>query len=129
MSKFRPTIPAELLFSWQSQVCQYPYTGEPGISYMEGPTEEGIVDCLLYRNDKGHIIGILNHYSFDAVTSDGAWEKKGNVNIWIHRSYQRQGIGRALWEEAVRRWGVRLQGQRMTPAGAAFAEALTREEN
>lgn len=121
--KFQVSIPNESLFSWQSQVCQYPYVGEPGITYMEGPTQEGIVDCLLYRNDKGHIVGILNHFPWD-----GHWEKRGNCNIWVHRKWQRQGIGRALWEEAVRRWGCKLEGQRFTTAGAAFANALSREE-
>lgn len=116
---FQPSIPAESLYSWESQVCQYPYTGKPGISYMLGPTEEGLVDCLLFRNEKGHVVGILNHFPWD-----GIWEKKGNVNIWINRRWQGKGVGEALWREAVQRFGARLEGQRFTEAGARFAERM-----
>lgn len=123
MPEFKPTIPQDQLYSWGSQVCQYPYKGEPGISYQEGPIPSGIVHCLLYRNEKGHVRGILNY--FDFLTE---WEKPGNVNIWVHPRHQGEGIGTALWNEAVRRWGVTLSGQRFTEAGAKFAEALHRKE-
>lgn len=117
---FEASIPDEALFSWESQVCQYPYNGEPGISYMSGPTPAGIVDCLIYRNEKGHVRGILNRYR-----SDNQWERRNNVNVWVHPRHQGQGIGTALWEEAVRRWGVKLEGQRFTKAGARFAQRLS----
>lgn len=124
---FVATIPTESLYSWGSQVCQYDYKGEPGIRYEEGPIPSGrIVHCLLYRNEKGHVRGILNY--FDEQFADSEWEKPGNVNIWVHPRCQGQGIGTALWREAQRRWGVTLEGQRMTPAGAAFANHLAKEE-
>lgn len=124
---FKATIPPEQLYSWESQVCQYPYKGEPGVSYMEGPIGGGrIVHCLLFRNERGHVRGILNY--FDDQFIDGEWQKPGDVNIWIHPKSHGQGIGTALWKEAVRRWNVRLETQdKMTPAGAKFAEALMRE--
>lgn len=126
---YKATIQPEDLFSWASQVCQYPYTGEPGISYMEGPIPSGfIVHCILYRNEKGHVRGILNY--FDEQFADGAgggWQKPGDVNIWVHPKCQGRGIGTALWQEAVRRWGVKLNTQeKMTPAGAAFANHLAK---
>jgi GNAT superfamily N-acetyltransferase len=123
---FKATITPEHLYSWESQVRQYPYQGEPGIEYHAGVIKAGIVHCLLYRNDKGHIRGILNYFDFESE-----WQKPGDVNIWVRRGSQGQGIGRALWLEAKRRWGVSLEAQRnnMTPAGAAFANALMREES
>jgi ribosomal protein S18 acetylase RimI-like enzyme len=132
MPDFIPTIPTEQLFSWESQVCQYPYRGEPGISYFPGPTSEGLVHCLLYRNEKGHVRGILNYYDFRSATTmpgtgEEVWEEPGNVNIWVHPKHQGRGIGTALWHEAVRRWGVTLEGQRFTAAGALFAQKLAVE--
>jgi GNAT superfamily N-acetyltransferase len=122
--EFTPTMRGDELLSWESQVCQYPYKGEPGVSYFAGVVEDvGTVHCLLYRDDKGHVIGILNYFDFVSV-----WQKPGDVNIWIHKRHQGEGVGKALWTEAVRRWNVKLQNQtKMTPAGAAFAEAMMRE--
>lgn len=112
------------LLSWESQVVQYPATGEPGIGYFAGETSLGVVDCLLWRDEKGRVRGILNRYGIDFPP----YEKAGNVNIWIRPSHQRQGIGRALIEEAIRRWGpINYEQQQFTEAGAAFARQLLAE--
>ena len=116
---FRATIPSTLVLTWQSQVVQYPALGPEGISYFAGVTPLGTVDCLLYRNEGGAVVGILNHYGFDSV-----WEKTGNVNVFVRRNCQRQGIATALIMEADRRWPINLDQQHFTPEGAAFAERL-----
>jgi GNAT superfamily N-acetyltransferase len=116
---FEVRIPQDWLFSWESQARQYPAFGEPGISYFAGETEVGTVDCLLFRDDRGVVVGILNHYGFDS-----AWEQKGNVNVWVRRNRQGRGIGTALINEAKTRWKINLDQQRFTPSGAKFAEKL-----
>ena len=116
---FRATIPSHMVLDWQGQACQYPPYGDPGISYFPGVTTHGTVDCLLYRNEKGVVVGILNHYGFDSV-----WEKTGNVNVFVRRNAQRQGIGTALIHEAMQRWTINLDQQHFTPEGVAFAERL-----
>lgn len=116
---FRATIPSSLILAWQGQAEQYPAYGEPGISYFPGRTSYGVVDCLLYRNEQGVVVGILNHYGFDSP-----WEKTGNVNVFVRRNAQRQGIGTALINEAKTRWTINLDQQHFTPEGVAFAERL-----
>lgn len=124
--------------SWESQVVQYrdaPEPDEEGITYYEGDVSETYpdappVDCLLYwrRRIPGgtalHVVGILNHYPVDYPPH----ERAGNVNVWVRAPQQRQGIATRLWDEAVRRWGVRLEEQRFTASGALLASALDRRE-
>lgn len=121
---FIASIAADELLSWESQVCQYPTKGRPGISYFPGQTPLGIVDCLLMRDLAGDVVGILNHYGFDSV-----WERTGNVNVWVRPDRQRKGIGRLLVAEANQRWPINLDQQRFTPDGVKFAETLTRDGN
>lgn len=128
MIKHRPTLSAETLLTWESQVIQYPSTGPAGIGYMQGPIPEVhpgyYVDCLLYRDLAGRVVGILNHYNEDSPP----WERAGNVNLWVHPQRRRQGIATALWLEAKARWPeVTLDSQRFTPEGAFMANALDRK--
>lgn len=116
---FNVTLAADFLFSWESQANQYPAKGRPGVSYFAGETPLGTVDCLLYRDIKGNVVGILNHYGFDSI-----WEKPGNVNIWVRPDKQRRGIATLLVREAARRWDVNLDQQRFTESGAALATRL-----
>jgi GNAT superfamily N-acetyltransferase len=117
------------VYSWESQVCQYQDAQPPtetGITYFPGPLPGGVVDCLLYwfveEGRRPRIVGILNHYPFD----NPPFEQKGNVNVWVRRPNQRQGIGTALVQEADRRWGpINLAQQRFTASGAALAQYLT----
>lgn len=112
----------EPALSWESQARQYPETGPAGFSYFPGETEAGTVDCLLYRDISGTLLGILNYYPMDFPP----WEKAGNVNMWVMPSRQRQGIGSALWKEACNRWDIALEGQRFTVAGARLANHLAK---
>ena len=107
---------------WEGQARQYPADGPPGISYFAGETPWGTVDCLLYRNEAGELVGILNHYPFEVPGR----QAPGTANVWVKPEWQRRGIGRALAREAVHRWGLTEQGQPMTAAGAAAVEKWLR---
>lgn len=122
---FTPSIPEGLAFSWDSQVTQYPAKGAPGIGYFAGETDYGVVHCLLYRNAKGEVVGILNYY--DGHLKPNVWETAGNTNVWVHPERQRRGIATALIRKAKDRWPINLDQQRFTASGAAFAEHLRAE--
>lgn len=114
-----PRLPNSV-FSFASQAEQYPRFGLPGISYFKGVVDPYYVDCLLWRDDHGVILGILNHYP-----QSNHWEESGNVNLFIHPDHKRQGIGTALVKECVARWGpIDLDQQDYTPEGAAFFDRL-----
>jgi GNAT superfamily N-acetyltransferase len=107
-----------------TQRKQYPKKGEPGLSYFRGefPNEPNIwVDCLLWRDEKGKLVGILNHYPMDMTL-----EKKGNVNLFIDPKAKRQGIASALLSEAIKRYNVDLRQQRYSAEGAAFVNEFVR---
>ena len=110
--------------SWAAQVRQYPPIGRPGISYLEGrPVSfpEYRVDCLRFRNQKGGLIGILNHYPIELLSHDRAH----NINIWVRPDRQRRGVGTRLVTAALRRWPeIELDMQEYTPAGLALAQSL-----
>lgn len=107
--------------SWQSQASQYPEHGPPGISYLRGQlTPTYHVDCLLYRDETGQLLGILNHYPADLARV----QRKGSVNLWVHPDHRRSGVGRALVLEAVERWEVRRHHQDFTRSGAELVEEM-----
>lgn len=120
------------IYSWDSQVKQYEKVGKPGISLFVGEISVGrvqvdgidimdalcnYVECLLYRNNKGHVIGILNYYRWGVE----GFEDPGNVNIWVHPRRQRRGIGTALLAEAEKRFGpLNFEQQTYSTAGRAL---------
>lgn len=108
------------MLTWVSQAMQYEnFSDTHGIVYFAGdlPESHVIVDCLLYYSDGGQLIGILNHYPVDI----DPWEKKGNVNLWVHPQAQRMGVGTALITETEKRWGpINWEQQSYSEAGAAF---------
>jgi len=131
------TIGAELALAWDSQVRQYPKLGPPGLSFVAYPDEPAYgpngarttttIDCLLYRNRKGHLVGILNHYNDDIYECDGSLlERPGNVNLWVRPDRQRRGIGTKLVAEADRRWSIDWMAQRYTEAGRSLVSSYTR---
>jgi uncharacterized protein YndB with AHSA1/START domain/GNAT superfamily N-acetyltransferase len=92
----------ERMYSWESQAAQYPPTGPPGFAYVRGNvSDEVYVDCLLYHDENGELVGILNRYPMDIPPH----EREGDQNIWVRPDRRRQGIGSALTSEAFVRWG------------------------
>jgi GNAT superfamily N-acetyltransferase len=108
-----PTAPTML--AWETQAPQYPPSGPPGVSYYPGRTPLGVIDCLLWRNEAGEVVGILNHYNFQTPEGQAA----GSMNIWVKPEWQRRGIATRLADEARRRWDIDLVHQSYTPEGAA----------
>ena len=128
-------------FSWASQAKQYAESGAPGLTLerhmvkvdtgievfdvppeLAGP-EISVVDCLLFRDDTGSLVAILNHY-------DGkiALEATDAVNLWVRPDRQREGIGKMMTREAMQRWpGVRLENQRYTRMGMHLLKSLVRD--
>jgi len=118
------------VWSFRSQAKQYPDDGPPGISYFKGVVDDSTwVDCLLYRDDSGKVIGILNHYPFALVDPDDPRivERRGNINIFIDPKHQGKGIATKLVDEAVSRYNVDLRRQRYSEEGANFINRYIRK--
>jgi ribosomal protein S18 acetylase RimI-like enzyme len=111
-------------FSWESQARQYAYRDAPGISLERHHLGEWPhwtqIDCLLYRDEEGLLVAILNHY----VDSNNPEERAGNCNLWVKPSHQRRGIGTALLRDAMQRWDIDFEQQRFTSQGLLFFDAL-----
>jgi len=145
------TVPGEGFLTWESQVRQYPKVGPHGFHYERfaitigtGPvlgrdltgairvgkgTYHSEVDCILYRNRKGHLVGVLNHYPNDEHELNGMiLERAGNVNVFVRPNRRRRGIGRRLVHEAMRRWPIDWSQQAYTEGGRALVAAVLAEE-
>jgi hypothetical protein len=112
--------------AFASQASQYPKSGPPGVSYFKGDLgEDGHVDCLLYRDDDGKLLGILNRYPKDMyAAAGGAYggmrtlvERKGNFNVIVSPEARRQGVGMKLLKEADKRWKLPFRQQQYTAEG------------
>lgn len=112
------TMIERLFFSWESQASQYPLDGPPGvISYFAGDVGAAEpVDCLLWRDGGGVLVGILNHYPIDYPPL----ERAGNFLVFVREDQRLQGIGSALLDEARRRWTIDLTQQLYTVDGHKF---------
>jgi Mor family transcriptional regulator len=110
---------------FKGQAKQFDKKGPPGLSYFKGEGN-GLqpgqwVDCLLWRDDKGLLKGIVYHYPQDLPL-----EKKGNMNVFISPDSKRQGIASKLVAEAIKRYDVDLRQQRYSEEGAAFINNFVR---
>jgi DNA-binding CsgD family transcriptional regulator/8-oxo-dGTP pyrophosphatase MutT (NUDIX family)/predicted ABC-type ATPase len=110
---------------FKGQAKQFDKKGPPGLSYFKG-TGNGLqpgqwVDCLLWRDEKGILKGIVYHYPQDLPL-----EKKGNMNVFISPDSKRQGIASKLVAEAIKRYDVDLRQQRYSEEGAAFINTFVR---
>lgn len=116
----KATIAQEMAYSFESQARQFPTHGDRGISYERHLAENRWpVDCLLWRNRNGHLVGILYHYPTDSFL-----EKAGNVNLYVRSDSRNQGVGSRLVREAQQRWDINFEQQRYTPSGLALAQKL-----
>ena len=120
-----PLVASRQILEWSTQQWQYPPIGRPGLSYFPGVTPLGTIDCLLWRNEAGELIGILNHYPFR--TAEG--QEPGSINIWVHPEWQRRGVATRLIEEADRRWQLDFNAQSLTPAGVRWLHHVMRKHD
>ncbi len=110
---------------WDHQVGQYDKKGEPGISYFKGEVDDKWVDCLLFRNKAGKLIGVLNHYPFDFPP----YEKKGNINVMVDPKEQSKGTGMELFKEALKRWkDIDLYKQHWTKSGKRLLDTYLKNK-
>jgi GNAT superfamily N-acetyltransferase len=111
-----------IAFQWENQAKQYPQNGS-GITYFKGNVEDGKwVDCLLYYGEDNELHGILNHYPFELPP----YQKRGSINLHVRLDKRRNGIARALLDEAIERFQVNLRNQEYTPAGERFIKKYMR---
>jgi uncharacterized protein YndB with AHSA1/START domain len=112
-------------FAWESQAAQYPRTGPPGISYFRAELPNNsdklslFVHCLLYRDETGELVGILNHYPTDLPPL----QREGDRNVWVRPDRRRQGIGSALLTEAMLRW-TPTRDPHLTESGVRLVEGM-----
>jgi GNAT superfamily N-acetyltransferase len=95
-------------------------TGEEVFTTHAGDNSVTTINCLLYRDSEGVLIGILNHYD-----GKNPLERADAVNLWVRPDMQRKGIGRELVSEAQRLWpAINPESQRYTADGVKFLGAL-----
>lgn len=134
---FTVSIPDHLMYPFESQSRQFPASGPLGLSHEHhevrnynaaGALVVSPVECLLWRNLGGELVGILYYYPDDAFEFDGSQlEAAGNVNVYIRSDWRGKGVGTKLGVEADKRWGpIDLAQQRYTTGGAALARAIER---
>jgi hypothetical protein len=124
-----------VIFSWESQVKQYPAEGKPNeIERFAGfvSADKPPVYCLLWRDDDGLIRGILNYYSVDYPPHERKDARNTFVDPGVDENgkakWQRRGIATELHEYADELWGpMDLSKQKFTPAGEAFIRAYRRK--
>lgn len=117
----------EMNYDWDSQAIQYAATGKPGV-HLETHTigngdSETEVDCLLYRDDDGQLIGILNHYN-----ENNKLQKPDTGNLWVKPNCQHSGVATELLRAAANQWPDKVtewfENQTFTTAGIAWIQSL-----
>lgn len=129
--EMQPSIRNRLMtsgvFSWESQAGQYPAIGSPGIRYYRGSFPGKMkfyVDCWLYRDESGELVGILNHYPIPS-----RYQKKGDVNIWVRPDKKRCGIATALLKHALKTYDdIDLRRQDYSNEGLMFIKSFVERE-
>jgi hypothetical protein len=106
-------------YSWDHEACQYAPIGVPGIHLETHAFMASVVDCLLYRDSGGRLIGILNHYN-----ENNPLEKPNAMNVWVKPENQRRGIATELLREANKLWTLTNEHLRYTVEGDAWIASL-----
>ena len=129
LPRYRFAVPSKKddeIYTWESQVVQYPVMGDPGISYFRGDVSPGVhVDCLLYRDESGTVVGIANYFPMDIPP----YEKAGNWALFVRPDRRGEGIGTALMVEGMARWDYREDHITFTEGGAALVNKARRQIN
>lgn len=109
--------------AFDMQATQYPATGPAGIGLERRDIELNshltTVDCLLYRDDSGALLGIFNHYNDNNPT-----QPAGSCNVWVHPDHQHRGIASVLLRDAWHLWPLAFADQTFTAAGDAWIHGL-----
>ena len=118
------TVDDTEMFSWESQAGQYPPLGPPGISTMRMRFEDGRwINCLLYRESGGSLVGILNHYPVDLPP----WEQKFTINVWVHPAHRSKGIATEMVLGAMQEgWPISVEDLKVTGSGLALTRSVAR---
>lgn len=98
--------------TWEYQMAMFPPTGPPkSIQYEERYYDDDPkmpVDCLLYYDQHGELIGIMEHYPQDIyapTAPEGApVANKGATITWNRPDHDFVPVCLALCREAGRRW-------------------------
>jgi GNAT superfamily N-acetyltransferase len=106
-------------YDWEHEACQYVHHGTPGIHLEQHDFAGSVVDCLLYRDSEGLLVGILNHFN-----EGNPLEKPGAINLWVKPDHQRQGIATALLRDAWHRWTLTNEPLTYTPEGDAWVRGM-----
>jgi GNAT superfamily N-acetyltransferase len=109
-------------YDWGHEACQYAHYGTPGIHLETHAFMQSVVDCLLYRDEAGLLIGILNHYN-----ENNPYEGPGAMNVWVKPENQRQGIATELLRRANELWTLSNEHLKYTPDGDAWIESLVQQ--
>jgi hypothetical protein len=115
-------IAAGMKYDWEHEACQYAHTGTPGIHLEQHSYYQSVVDCLLYRDAQGLLVGILNHYN-----EGNPFEHAGALNVWVKPGNTRQGIATELLREANKHWTLTNEHLSYTPEGDAWIESLVQQ--
>jgi GNAT superfamily N-acetyltransferase len=86
---------------WVTVRDHWPRSGPAGVTL----TARSGNDVLLYRGEKGQLLGALSRNA------------TGQLNVIVDPAERGKGIGRALVRAAGRRWPIDLTAQAMTAAG------------
>lgn len=99
----------------------FPRRGRPGVSYQRCEWDGWEVNCLLYRDESGHLSGVHLHYPRQVGESKAPGVSPGYTETLVRADQRHKGIGTLLLGMAVLRFGVDLERQRYTRAGYALA--------
>lgn len=108
-------------YTFSSQSPQFPETGEPGLSYFAGVMDQYDVpvDCILYRNERGRLVGIGYHYPIDYA----GMEQAGNIFVLTHPKYVRKGVAGKVLAELDKQYHVNFAQQKYSRQGLALVTA------
>jgi GNAT superfamily N-acetyltransferase len=113
-----------------------PEIGAPGIQYLRrrgsvmafSADVVATVDCVLYRDNAGLLVGILFRFP-KAIRDDiGLVASAGELSLVVKPDHCRQGIGTALLKEAASRWDIHWANQSYSAGGLELIKSVVDRE-